>query len=532
MILLMVNAGATICYQETANVSTGCGGLATGNYAAWGDWQDLSNVYDGNWDNWGLGASPSWIGELNVTYQKPNGATNNTLWMAKSVEELRNLTIDSDCWNYDANYLYFHIKSDSNNEFGDFDCFDGNGYVNLFTWGYQINEEGIYWEIQEAPTNNPPQVIYVAQVNPTGNVNPVESSTTPVTWEVHIQDLDGTNEIDTVSLHVFDTLGDNTRTVSCEKKNNITSTTICYQETANISTDCGGLAGGSYSTNGVYDFMKSIDGDWDTYSQPVIPYYANITYQKPLESKRTNTKWLIKDDVGIINLTINESCWNYSANYLYLGYEQENWRCFDGSAWINVLYRPTAIEESYEEAMFWSIEPSPSLNLTCQVDIPYYFIPDDPHYVNVTANDSSSASGFNDSITMQMNTLDAFTISDNAIPFGTVSYGQTELGALTNPSLLNNTGNYQLSTVEIKAYDLMSGSNIFSADSFKVGRFDYFTGQTMANNTYVEISNLNIYRHTDSDKDPTEIYFWIIEVLTAAKGNYAPINAWEIKGSE
>ena len=71
----------------------------------------------------------------------------------------------------------------------------------------------------------------------------------------------------------------------------------CYQETANISTACGGLSTGRYDilttdANSVYNGV-------------------NITYDIP--DKVTNLSWMIREGNGnIINLSLTEKCYNYS----------------------------------------------------------------------------------------------------------------------------------------------------------------------------------------------------------------------------
>ncbi len=78
----------TWCYQETANVSTVCGGLDTGSYG-------LEGYY------------------FYINYTKPAGATNNSNWQVKHADYgIYNVTgIPADCWAQDP--LQFRANSDN-----------------------------------------------------------------------------------------------------------------------------------------------------------------------------------------------------------------------------------------------------------------------------------------------------------------------------------------------------------------------------------------------------------------------------------
>ena len=83
---------SSYCYQETANVSTICGGLDTGAYA-----------FDPNY--------------FYINYTKPATATNNSLWQVKHGSNgTANIpapayNITASCWNYDASKLILRISS-------------------------------------------------------------------------------------------------------------------------------------------------------------------------------------------------------------------------------------------------------------------------------------------------------------------------------------------------------------------------------------------------------------------------------------
>jgi len=76
------------CFQESANVSTSCGGLSTGNYS-------ISSYY------------------LYINYSKPINALNSSLWVIKlgNDTENRSMNLPIDCWDYSSSKLLLRVFS-------------------------------------------------------------------------------------------------------------------------------------------------------------------------------------------------------------------------------------------------------------------------------------------------------------------------------------------------------------------------------------------------------------------------------------
>jgi len=93
------------CYQESANVSTACGGLNTGYYS-------LSPYY------------------FYSTYAKPVGATKDSLWQVKfSNRAEENITVLDSCWSYNPSTVQFRFFSKGADSIGNpsvyGQCYDG-----------------------------------------------------------------------------------------------------------------------------------------------------------------------------------------------------------------------------------------------------------------------------------------------------------------------------------------------------------------------------------------------------------------------
>ena len=144
------------CYQETANVSTSCGGLNTGKY-----WiRDTnkfeyvySNLYDGNWSTgayfYGVPA------EFRINYTKPINVISAILQAEWGYQlnpvAIQNFTIPNSCLINDV--LQIRIIGDYTKEDGDtISCID---YTNNWVYMDETNhggffEEGVYWNIRNA----------------------------------------------------------------------------------------------------------------------------------------------------------------------------------------------------------------------------------------------------------------------------------------------------------------------------------------------------------------------------------------------
>lgn len=146
----------------------------------------------------------------------------------------------------------------------------------------------------------------------------------------------------------------------------------CYQETANISTSCGGYSNGTYSiTNNWLNIPNSFDGDWNTvmtYNSGNLTsnFIFDVNYTKPLNSYESN--WIVKLQSGSYNKTIPSACWLAYADKIRLRYYMDNigvgWKlqCHNGATWQTIdfddLDWPNGL---YEEGMYWKFN-----NFNCE----------------------------------------------------------------------------------------------------------------------------------------------------------------------
>lgn len=131
----------------------------------------------------------------------------------------------------------------------------------------------------------------------------------------------------------------------------------CYQEYANVSTACGGLATGTYSTNNNWN-----DGDWSTFSNDGTGTIKYVNYSIPLGATNASL-WQVRVE-AVNNVTIPQTCWSYNSSKLMLAIfgngtlpYYPTTRCYNGSDWtyMNVSFLNNLV---YEEAMWWDIPSS------------------------------------------------------------------------------------------------------------------------------------------------------------------------------
>lgn len=149
-----------LCYQETANISNGCGGLDTGNYSFNGNVLTAENAFDGDYTT----AATNIIlngGIMHVNYTKPLfTARKNSVWQLSTAWGFDNHSIPSSCW--DSSPLQFRIEF-----LGEFDltnsvlnvyCLNSSGDVIITTGGAGFNgsmfEESMYWDFNGTPEIN------------------------------------------------------------------------------------------------------------------------------------------------------------------------------------------------------------------------------------------------------------------------------------------------------------------------------------------------------------------------------------------
>ncbi len=170
LLILCLSLVSASCYQETANVSTACGGLNTGTYSFTGTWINLDKTYDGSWTTVGYRSNSD--GTLYINYTKPTDSTNYSLWQVKDSSGTVNLTILQSCFDYNPTQISLNVLSTYITGVVSWSCLNSSGWNTLrsiSTSGF-VYEEAMIWNsgeeyINESLNNSVPPEEVNSQLN-------------------------------------------------------------------------------------------------------------------------------------------------------------------------------------------------------------------------------------------------------------------------------------------------------------------------------------------------------------------------------
>jgi len=163
---------------------------------------------------------------------------------------------------------------------------------------------------------------------------------------------------------------------NCEDEDyNVVISEMCYQESADTISSCGGKDGGYYSSNDLYNSALTYDGNWSTYSNitnDTASGYLRMIYEIPNNVNVDKSIWQVGDSYnGLVNISL-DGCENkIESGVLYLqldyarGYSGEhgflNYTCTN-SSFENalILYQNLSLGINYEtnfseEGIWWNI---------------------------------------------------------------------------------------------------------------------------------------------------------------------------------
>ena len=154
--------------------------------------------------------------------------------------------------------------------------------------------------------------------------------------------------------------------------NIVENPTYCYQESANISTSCGGKNTGYYNITGMDDPQLATDGDWTTYG---INGVYRVIYDKPENVTTAKIQYKCDGGQGVTtwNYTLNDDCLFNTNDFfqISINYNSGILTCRNSTSDIQYIIDPqystleyeastvTACDSGiYEEAIYWILPTS------------------------------------------------------------------------------------------------------------------------------------------------------------------------------
>jgi len=230
---------------------------------------------------------------------------------------------------------------------------------------------------------------------------------------------------------------------------------------------------------------------------PVITSFPAISAQNPTESttRLVQFNFTVNDNSG--NSTLNMS--SASARVNLSGVTRQSTAC-SGVA-INLTAQ----------------------NITCNVSMQYYDLAG-VWSINISLRDNGGNYAQNTTTTFTYNSLQAIVLNSNLFAFGSLNSGDEN--KTTTPLTINNTGNYNFTHVQIKAYNLANGSYFINASQFTINVTNVSVGNVMSNNTLVNITGALLPPNTDSVFNNETLYIYVdVPTGTAAKV-YRSLSDW------
>ena len=364
-----VLTSSPICYQETANISTSCGGLSTGVYKVQNgilNWFQLDSIFDGDWSTGGYYGIESGNDYLNINYTKPIGTISNSLWQIKDAGILTNLSLTS-CWNGYSDKIVLRIKS----SLKDIDWYCNNGtdwvdlraYSGLIGWIY---EEGIFWNFN---ITGKPNTLFNTTILFNGStiLTTVDNGTTAYLWNTS-NFPEGSYNLTLFSCNIY----------GCGNNYVIKNVTINSVPNLTIYTTPANL----YNNDTLLSWITINDINND---------YQNITYIW-YNNNQTNQTGITNNLNSNIAININ----NVSSNNLQI---YDNWmfsaQSFDGvdySDWFN-----SSINQVLNRLLRNLTIYSPPNNTFSNVDLhPTFSVVDEDQGIMCNLNFNQTSITFND----------------------------------------------------------------------------------------------------------------------------------------
>ena len=142
---------------------------------------------------------------------------------------------------------------------------------------------------------------------------------------------------------------------------------------------------------------------------------------------------------------------------------------------------------------------STTTEYNCSIDI-YYYDGSSSWTVNASVIDLDNLIGVNDTTSFNYNELKAMIMTPTAINFGTgLTAGTNDVAATDDPIVLNNTGNFDFTEINITAYDLIGqsdSSKTIPAENIRVNKEDLSGGDILINSTAVVITDVELPRNS------------------------------------
>ncbi len=110
---------------------------------------------------------------------------------------------------------------------------------------------------------------------------------------------------------------------------------------------------------------------------------------------------------------------------------------------------------------------STTTNYSCSVNMNYYDLPG-TWTINVSAEDNSAETVYDDASSFTYNSLYAFELTKDDISFASATVGINNINASDDPQVLSNTGNGAFTYINLTSYELSNGVDTIGSGNFTI----------------------------------------------------------------
>ena len=168
----------------------------------------------------------------------------------------------------------------------------------------------------------------------------------------------------------------------------------------------------------------------------------------------------------------------------------------------------------------------------CTVTFNYYDNASSSWLINASVQDINANSTFNDTEAFTLNSISSMHLLSYSLNFGSVSLGSTA-AAQDNPFILNNTGNFDFTEVNVTGYDLSgitTPSEVIFAANFTASITDA-EGTELVNGTTIQVPSASLaHGAPGAGAISNESLYFYVRVADSGLGsqNYNATDMWTI----
>jgi len=235
--------------------------------------------------------------------------------------------------------------------------------------------------------------------------------------------------------------------------------------------------------------------------------------------------------ISWVNNSVSENPIEGSIKTIYINFNVTDQ---DGATDLNDTSAKIYLNKTGEPSRFNTSctpanNPGNTETYTCAIDMQFYDLSGE-WTINASIKDNSDSYAENTTETFTYGTLTAMVLGKSSLNFTNADLGEQNKASDQNPQIIDNTGNQNITQVNVTAFDLINSLEIFNATYFTMNATDGSGfGYQLQNNTPVTISNAFIARDIGGSDTNGSLYLYVdVPPSGLTAGQYNSYTNWLI----